>query len=99
PAAAAPGSLTIEGGHLETLALGDLKAGQTYRLQATLESSHIDAEDRVNVELGGAGSDRFTKVLHSGDPDLHLPYRPRLDGQAHLVLANSRKTRATPLSV
>ena len=32
PASAAPRSLTIAGGHRETSALGDLKAGQTYRL-------------------------------------------------------------------
>ena len=99
PASAAPRSLTIAGGHRETVALGTLKAGQTYRLQVALQSSPIHAEDRVTVELEGAGTDRLTKVLHAGDPDLYLPYRPRSDGQAQLVLASGQNTRATPLSV
>jgi len=99
PATASPRTLTIEDGHRETLALGDLKAGQTYRLLVTLETSPIQAEDRLGVELSGAGSDRFSKELHAGDPDFYLPYRPRRDGQAQLVLASSRNTGATPLSV
>ena len=61
--------------------------------------SPIHAEDRVTVELEGAGTDRLTKVLHAGDPDLYLPYRPRSDGQAQLVLASGQNHRATPLSV
>ena len=92
-------TLTIESGQRETLALGGLKAGQTYRLQVTLESGRLQAEDRLKVELAGAGSELLTKELHAGDPDLYLPYRPRQNGQARLVLASSRNARAIPLSV
>jgi len=99
PATASPRTITIENGRRETLALGDLKAGQTYRLLVTLESSGIQAEDRVGAELSGAGSDRLAKQLHAGDPDLYLPYRPRQDGQAQLVLASSRSARGAPLLV
>ena len=56
-------------------------------------------EDRVQVELAGAGSDRITKELHAGDPDLYLPYRPREDGQAHLKLARIGKAGDARLPV
>jgi HEAT repeat protein len=91
--------LTIQGGHRETLELGKLKAGETYRLLVTLEASRIPAEERLNVELAGAGSDVFAKELHAGDPDLYLPYRPRRDGEARLLLARSRTSKVGLLSV
>ena len=58
-----------------------LKAGQTYTLLVTLESGRLQPDDRLTVELSGAGTDRFVKELHAGDPDLYLPYRPARDGQ------------------
>ncbi|HLN05126.1 MAG TPA: hypothetical protein VK217_02525, partial [Acidimicrobiales bacterium] len=97
--AASPRTLAMKAGHRETLALGDLKAGQTYRLLVTLESGCLQPEDRVRVVLEGAGTDRLSKALHAGDPDLYLPYRPSQDGQARLVLSRSQSTIALPLSV
>ena len=80
-------SLAIKAGHQEALSLGGLKAGQTYTLSVTLESGRLQPDDRLTVELSGAGTDRFVKELHAGDPDLYLPYRPARDGQAKLMLA------------
>jgi cellulose synthase operon protein C len=88
----APRSLAIKAGQQEALSLGDLAAGQTYTLLVTLESGRLQPDDRLTVELSGAGTDRLVKELHAGDPDFYLPYRPARDGQGHLVL--SRKPSA-----
>jgi HEAT repeat protein len=90
----APHILAMKAGERATLALGKLAAGRTYSLQVTLESGRIQAEDRVVVELVGAGADRFTKKLNAGDPDLYLPYRPKRDGTASLVLMNRQNPGA-----
>ncbi|MFI5456585.1 MAG: discoidin domain-containing protein [Isosphaerales bacterium] len=99
PADASPRTLAMKSSQRETLALGDVKAGQTYRLLVTLDSGRLQPEDRVRVELEGAGTDRLSKALHAGDPDLYLPYRSSRDGQARLVLSRSQSTIALPLSV
>src|SRR5438034_1383411 len=61
-------TLSLSSGQCETLTLGDLKAGETYRLLVTIESGRIASEDRLNVELIGSGPDRIRKELHAGDP-------------------------------
>ena len=73
----APREISLKPAQSENLALGDVKAGETYRLVITLESGTLAVEDRVRVELIGAGPDKISKDLHAGDPDLYLPYRPR----------------------
>jgi len=101
PAAVAALSRTIaiKADTRENVSLGDLKANQTYRLLVSLESGRLQPDDRVKVELTGAGPDRFTKEIHAGDPDLYLPYRPSRDGHATLTLVRNRNANATPLSV
>ena len=81
-----PGPITIKlsPASRKLLTLGVLKAGQTYTLLVTLESGRLEPDDRLTVELSGAGTDRFVKELHAGDPDLYLPYRPARDGQGHV---------------
>ena len=90
---------TIKADAQETVALGDLKANRTYRLLVSLENGRLQPTDRVKVELSGAGTDRFTKVIHAGDPDFYLPYRPKGDGQVTLTLVRNQSAETTPLSV
>jgi HEAT repeat protein len=99
PVARLARTLTIPNGQRESLLLGDLNAGQTYRLLVTLEAGRIPEDDKIEVELTGAGLDRFKKTLHAGDPDLYLPYRPRQGGQARLVLTSGQRTRPVSLPV
>ena len=94
-----PRSLAIKAGHRETLSLGGLKAGQTYALTVTLESGRLQPDDRLTVELSGAGTDRLVKELHAGDPDFYLPYRPARDGQARLMLARKQGAGDSALPV
>jgi HEAT repeat protein len=82
--------LSVKPGKPETLELGELKSGRTYRLVVTLESGPLGQGDRLRAELVGPGADRLTKVLHAGDPDLYLPYRPRLSGRGTLSLARDK---------
>jgi HEAT repeat protein len=76
-----------------------VKSSQTYRLVVTLETGVLGPDDSLRVELTGPGSDHLTKELHAGDPDFYLPYRPRQDGPASLVLVRSRRAGDKPLSV
>ena len=92
-------TISLPNGRSESLRLGDVKTGQTYRLVIALEGGPTPSGDRVRVELAGAGSDRITKELHAGDPDLYLPYRPSRDGQATLALARLPGAGHSPLSV
>src|ERR1017187_995601 len=92
-------NLELKAGGREKLELGVLKAGETYELLVTLEGGRLAAEDRVQVELAGAGSDRISKELHAGDPDLYLPYRPRADGEARVSLARIGKEGDARLGV
>ncbi len=83
----------------ESLALGGLKAGQTYTLLVTLESGRLGPDDRLTVELSGVGKDRFVKELHAGDPDFYVRYRPGQDGQANLALTRKKNTDNSSLPV
>ncbi len=65
-----------------------LRAGETYRIQVAL-AGLVGDRDRVAVELSGPGGDRFARTLHSGDPDLYLPFRPIADGAASLTVAST----------
>ncbi len=69
-------SLGMKAGGQESLALGGLKAGQTYTLLVTLESGRLGPDDLLTVELSGAGKDRFVKELHAGDPTSTSPIGP-----------------------
>jgi hypothetical protein len=91
--------LTLSSGRRESLTLGDVKTGETYRLVITLEGSLSASGDRIRVELAGAGSDRIIKELHAGDPDFYLPYRPTRDGEAGLTLTRLPGAGQSPLSV
>src|SRR5262249_18382270 len=82
-----------------SIALEPLKSGETYGLTVTLTGAQLGDLDRVQVELRGAGSDRMSKQLHAGDPDLFLPYRPREDGQARLSLARTSNKHDARLEV
>jgi cellulose synthase operon protein C len=77
--------LVIAPGQEEVLALGDLKAGDTYRLLVTLDGA-LGSTDRLGVTFTGPGTDRLGKVLNAGDPDIYLPYRPSRNGTASLAL-------------
>ena len=94
-----PSTISLENGHRETLALGDLKSGETYTLLVSLESGRVSAEERVQVEFEGTQVDHLKKDLHAGDPDFFLVYRPDRDGTAQLVVARSEQPGAGPLSV
>ena len=72
------------GGRLVT-PLGAVKVGETYRVQVALDGT-IRERDRVQVTMNGPGGWRVAKSLHAGDPDLYLPFRPSLDGEATLAI-------------
>jgi cellulose synthase operon protein C len=91
PAQKGARSVSLGAGGRESLELGRVRSGETYWLLVNLERALAAVEDRVRVELAGAGADRITKELHAGDPDLYLPYRPREDGQARLTFARTGK--------
>jgi cellulose synthase operon protein C len=81
----------LSSGQLHNLAPGQrvivpiegLKAGEAYRIGVNLEGPILEG-DRVRVELTGPGSFVLRKNLHAGDPDLHMPFRPSIDGSANL---------------
>jgi cellulose synthase operon protein C len=75
------------GGRLN-VPLGEVVAGETYRLQANLEGPIRD-RDRIQVTLEGPGGWRTSKALHAGDPDLYLPFRPSAGGEATLAIESS----------
>ena len=93
------GSSRSKPARARALALENVKSGETYGLLVTLLGGRLADDDRVEVELVGAGADRITKELHAGDPDLYLPYRPRADGQARLSLARTGKNGDARLEV
>ncbi len=95
----APRIISLKPGQNENLSLGELKAGETYRLVITLESGTLAVEDRLRVELAGTGPDKISKDLHAGDPDLYLPYRPRENGEPRLILTRTGNKGDQPLEV
>ena len=95
----APGDISLKPAQSENLALGHVKAGETYRLIITLESGTLAVADRVRVDLTGTGPDKISKDLHAGDPDLYLPYRPRADGEPRLRLTRTGNSGDQPLEV
>ncbi len=94
-----PRTLAIKAGQQGAFSLGNLQPGQTYTLLVTLGSGRVQPDDRLTVELSGAGSDRLVKELHAGDPDLYLPYRPAREGQGHLVLARKQSAGDSALPI
>jgi HEAT repeat protein len=86
--------LSLKGGQRETLELGPVKSGLTYRLLISLANADLRSEDRLRVELRCAGSVRLTKDLHAGDPDGYFPFRPRQNGQVSLSLFRSEAGHA-----
>lgn len=80
---------SLGSGEEATVDLGRLKSGDTHRLLVSLAGSPPRPDQRVRVELSGAGQDHFTKELHAGDPDLYLPYRAASDGAASLRMTRS----------
>jgi hypothetical protein len=80
-------SITLDPGRKVTFSLGEVKAGETYRLLVTLEGPVFNLSERMRVDLTGSASDRIGKELHGGDPDFYLPYRPGRDGRASLILS------------
>jgi len=95
----APRSFSLAAGVRETLELGALKAGETYRLLVSLESVSHGVADRVRVQLIGPGADSLSKELHAGDPDFYLPYRPQRNGPARLTFSRPANGGAERLSV
>src|SRR5262249_4494381 len=79
--------------------LKDLKAGETYRIQASATSGTLTTNDAVTVELKGTDGYKLTKRLHAGDPDMYLPYRPARDGDARLAVESSAGTVNWPIRI
>ena len=63
----------------------EVKAGETYRIQVTLEGTIAD-QDRVRVIIAIPGEAERSKALHAGDPDFFVSIRPGADGDATLTL-------------
>ncbi len=80
-------SISLAPDRKATFSLGEVKAGETYRLLVTLEGVVFNLFERMRAELTGPASDRIGKELHGGDPDFYLPYRAERDGRASLILS------------
>jgi HEAT repeat protein len=79
--------------------LADVKSGEIYRVQVSVQSGALRPEDHIEVTL--TGPDRFDtkKILHAGDPDLYITYRPTQDGEGAIVLDRSQSAASIPVSV
>lgn len=75
-----PESLTLQGSEPIHRSLGNVKAGQTLRILASLDPRPRGDTGRVRVEIVVPGSGTIVKELHAGDPDIYLACRPRVDG-------------------
>ncbi|MGC8641236.1 MAG: HEAT repeat domain-containing protein [Isosphaeraceae bacterium] len=91
--------MTVAPGESRTCPLGEFAAGQTYRILANIDQARIDPRERVHLELTGAGSDRISKLLHAGDPDVFLSPRPSAGGPVRIVLTRGRDSGSAPLPV
>jgi HEAT repeat protein len=85
PARLAPGQSQIQ-------ALGEIDAGQTYRLTVAIrEPSPLDRAS-VELRLRGPGGIDTRKLLHAGDPDLVVTIRSREPGACVLESINRGPT-------
>lgn len=91
--------IELRSGERQEISLGDLTAGQTYRLLASVVGEPCGPSDRVEVVLDGIATDRITKTLHAGDPDVYLAYRPADDGAATLRLHRADGGRSSPVKI
>ncbi len=94
-----PRRVELRSGETQTIALGGLTAGQTYRLLAAVAGEPCGPSDRVEIVLDGIARDHIAKTLHAGDPDIYLTYRPARDGAARLNLNRADGGRTSPLSI
>ena len=85
--AANAGELSLRSGASNSLDLGQMEGGQSYRLQVSVVGDPLPPEVRIRLEFDGPGSDRFSKDLHAGDPDVYYPYRPSAGGTAALKVS------------
>jgi hypothetical protein len=76
-------SLPPGGRHVVTLP--GVKAGETYGVQVSLGGA-IGSPDRARVAISGPGEWQSSKVLHEGDPDVFVPFRPTVDGEVRLEI-------------
>jgi HEAT repeat protein len=99
PASAVIQSHSLRAGESARLALGWVETGKTYRLLVSIVGAPLAPNDRIRVELAGPGSDRLTKELNAGDPDLYVPYRNSHAGNASLALNRSADDESPPVTV
>jgi HEAT repeat protein len=88
----------LKPGESKTIPLGDLKAGETYRLVVTIESGQI-GDTRIRATLRASGAEPLVKELHAGDPDEYLTYRPEYDGPVKLLIESAKVAKAGPLPI
>jgi HEAT repeat protein len=81
-------SSTIPPGGRINVPLEGIGSRETYRVQVNLLGP-ILARDRFRVTLESPGGWRSSKMLHAGDPDLYLLFRPSIGGQATLAIESS----------
>ncbi|HEY3130549.1 MAG TPA: HEAT repeat domain-containing protein [Acidobacteriota bacterium] len=68
-------------------ALPGLDPGRVYSLSLSVDSPrNFRPEDRLSVVLRDARSELARKVLHLGDPDIYLTFRPTIAGLGTLML-------------
>ena len=89
----------LERGSAREFRLEGLRAGETYRVQVTLESGTLTADDRLRVAVEGSDGAALRKRLHAGDPDVTWYYRPATDGPARLPLRAEPRAGALPVRV
>lgn len=98
-AATRAGEDTVEPGRAIAREFGGLEAGKTYRLLVALRSGSLGPTDRATAELTGPGDARIAKILHAGDPDLTLTFRPIKAGKASLHVRAQDGSKALPVLI
>lgn len=91
--------VNLPAGESRTCPLGNLQAGQVYRILASIETAPIGPGERLRVELRGPGAAPIRKTLHAGDPDLFLSYRPGESGPAVISLVRDAGSGPAPLAI
>lgn len=90
---------TVSPGRPLARELGELQAGQTYRLLVSLRSGVLTPADRALVELTVPDEPPVAKTLHTGDPDFYLTHRPSHSGEARLTIRAVDGSSALPILI
>ena len=79
--------------------LGAIDPSETYRLVVALRSGSLSPSDRYLFTLEGPGGNNLAKLLHAGDPDLTIAYRPTEPGPARVSIVAEAGSTEVPVLI